>query len=156
MCECAFYFPRKKTSLSRWGLIRMVEQCLAWHMGLLVDHFLFLCTSIYAYLGANQTRTRYMAKTRHLVETTQMNTSIVAVPAEDLLHCLPRTVTFTTMPAYSRPATGATTCIQELSRKFPKHRPTTAIIGKSQTRYLHRHLNPYKKETAAFITILGA
>nr|XP_037284081.1 uncharacterized protein LOC119176833 [Rhipicephalus microplus] len=59
------------------------------------------------------------------------------------------------MPAYSRPATGAPPA-EKVSRKFPKHAPSTAIIGNSQTRYLHRHFNPYDKSTPAFITIRGA
>ncbi|KAH7983257.1 hypothetical protein HPB52_010521 [Rhipicephalus sanguineus] len=59
------------------------------------------------------------------------------------------------MPAYSRPATGAPP-VEQLSRKFPKHPPTTAIIGNSQTRYLHRHFNPHDRATPAIITIRGA
>ncbi|KAH7948242.1 hypothetical protein HPB52_019782 [Rhipicephalus sanguineus] len=58
------------------------------------------------------------------------------------------------MPAYSRPATGAP-AVEQLSREFPKHPPTTAIIGSSQTTYLHRHFNPYDKATPAFRTIRG-
>lgn len=65
------------------------------------------------------------------------------------------TAIFATMPAYSRPATGAPPA-EKVSRKFPKHAPSTAIIGNSQTRYLHRHFNPYDKSTPAFITIRGA
>lgn len=59
------------------------------------------------------------------------------------------------MPAYSRPARGAPP-VEQLSRKFPRHPPTTAIIGNSQTRYLHRHFNPHDRATPAIITIRGA
>ncbi|KAM7290521.1 uncharacterized protein ISCGN_027143 [Ixodes scapularis] len=59
------------------------------------------------------------------------------------------------MPTVSRPAPGAPT-VEQLSRKYPKHLPTSAVIGNSQTRYLFHHLNPYDKATPAFITIRGA
>lgn len=59
------------------------------------------------------------------------------------------------MPVVSRPAPGAPS-VEQLSRMFPKHLPTSAIIGDSQTRYLHQHFDPYDRAAPAFITIRGA
>lgn len=59
------------------------------------------------------------------------------------------------MPVVSRPAPGAPS-EQQLTRRFPKHPPTSAVIGNSQTRYLHQHFNPYDTAAPAFITIRGA
>ncbi|CAN7940016.1 unnamed protein product, partial [Ixodes pacificus] len=54
-----------------------------------------------------------------------------------------------------RPAPGAPT-VEQLSRKYPKHLPTSAVIGNSQTRYLFHNFDSYDKATPAFITIRGA
>lgn len=55
----------------------------------------------------------------------------------------------------SRPALGAP-IVEQLSRKYPKHLPTSVVIGNSQTRYLFEHFDPYLRTSPAFITIRGA
>ncbi|KAM7290066.1 uncharacterized protein ISCGN_026739 [Ixodes scapularis] len=59
------------------------------------------------------------------------------------------------MPVVSRPAPGAPK-VEQLTRMYPKHLPTSAVIGNSQTRYLHQHFDPYDRAAPAFITIRGA
>ena len=60
-----------------------------------------------------------------------------------------------TMPVVSRPAPGAPK-VEQLTRMYPKHLPTSAVMGNSQTRYLHQHFDPYDRAAPAFITIRGA
>ncbi|XP_040075891.1 uncharacterized protein LOC115309776 [Ixodes scapularis] len=59
------------------------------------------------------------------------------------------------MPVVSRPAPGAPK-VEQLTRMYPKHLPTSAVIGNSQTRNLHQHFDPYDRAAPAFITIHGA
>lgn len=40
--------------------------------------------------------------------------------------------------------------------KFPAHAPTCAIVGDSQTKYLHRNFDPSSPHSPAFITLPGA
>lgn len=40
--------------------------------------------------------------------------------------------------------------------KFPSHAPTCAIVGDSQTKYLHKNFDPSSPHSPAFITLPGA
>ncbi|KAM7307444.1 uncharacterized protein ISCGN_011080 [Ixodes scapularis] len=49
-----------------------------------------------------------------------------------------------------------TPTVEQLSRKYPKNFPTSAVIGNSQTSHLFHHFDPYDEATLAFINICGA
>lgn len=55
----------------------------------------------------------------------------------------------------SRSAPGALT-VEQLTRRYFKHLPASAVIDNSQTRYLFQHVNAYAIFSPEFITILGA